>query len=65
MDPKDTAGLVLKLRDQGIPAAAVGELVAAREGLRIAGRTGERPLEYPAADPYWALAAQFSASPGG
>ena len=65
VDPKDTAGLVLKLRDQGIPAAAVGELVAAREGLRIAGRTGERPLEYPAADPYWALAAQFSASPGG
>lgn len=58
---KDARDLVRALGDGGIPAADAGALTDACEGLRVAGRSGERPLEYPASDPYWALAAEFSA----
>jgi hydrogenase maturation factor len=60
VDRKDAEGLIRAFQDQRIPAAAVGEVVAADEGLRIIGRSGERPLEHPEVDPYWLLAAEFS-----
>jgi hydrogenase expression/formation protein HypE len=60
VDRKETDGLIGALRDQGIPAAVVGEVVAAEEGMRIIGRAGERTLAHPKVDPYWALAAEFS-----
>lgn len=60
VDRKDTDGLIEALRDQGIPAAVAGEVVNAEQGMKIIGRTGERTLEHPKADPYWALAAEFS-----
>jgi hypothetical protein len=34
--------------------------VAAEEGMKIIGRSGERVLEHPKVDPYWILAAEFS-----
>jgi len=60
VDKKDTDGLIGALRDQGIPAAVVGEVVNAEQGIKIIGRTGERVLEHPKVDPYWILAAEFS-----
>ena len=60
VDRKDTDGLIGALKDQGIPAAVAGEVVAAEEGMKIVGRTGERTLVHPKVDPYWALAAEFS-----
>ncbi len=60
VDRKDEAGLIEALGDAGIPAAAVGEVVAPGEGLRIIGPAGERILEHPKVDPYWILAAEFS-----
>jgi hydrogenase maturation factor len=60
VDRKDEAGLIEALGDAGILAAAVGEVVAPGEGLKIVGPAGERALEHPKVDPYWALAAEFS-----
>jgi hydrogenase expression/formation protein HypE len=60
VDRKDTDALIGALKDQGIPAAVAGEVVAAEEGMKIIGRTGERVLEHPKVDPYWILAAEFS-----
>ena len=60
VDRTDTDGLIRALADQGIPAAVVGEVVNAEQGMKIIGRTGERVLEYPKVDPYWILAAEFS-----
>jgi hydrogenase maturation factor len=59
-DERDADGLIRALEDEGIPAATVGEVVNAAEGLKIMGRSGERPLEHPTVDPYWVLAAEFS-----
>ncbi|OGD13328.1 MAG: hypothetical protein A2W20_03045 [Candidatus Aminicenantes bacterium RBG_16_66_30] len=59
-DERDADGLIRALGDEGIPAATVGEVVSAAEGLKIMGRSGERPLEHPTVDPYWVLAAEFS-----
>jgi hydrogenase maturation factor len=52
--------LVGALKDQGIPAAVVGEVVAADEGMKIIGPAGRRVLDHPKVDPYWILAAEFS-----
>ena len=60
VDRKDVKGLIAALKDAGIAAAEAGEAVAAKEGLRVAGGSGERALEHPTVDPYWALAAEFS-----
>jgi hydrogenase maturation factor len=60
VDRKDVGGLIGALKDAGIPAAEAGEVVAAKEGLRVAGGSGERVLEHPLVDPYWILAAEFS-----
>jgi hydrogenase maturation factor len=60
VDRKDTAALIGALKDQGIPAAVAGEVVAAEQGMKIIGRAGERTLVHPKVDPYWALAAEFS-----
>jgi hydrogenase maturation factor len=57
---KDADGLIKALGDAGIPAAAVGEVVSAAEGLKVLGRSGERTLVHPEVDPYWILAAEFS-----
>ena len=60
VDGKDTDGLIRALKDQGILAAVVGEVVNAEQGMKIIGRAGERTLEHPKVDPYWILAAEFS-----
>jgi hydrogenase maturation factor len=60
VDRKDERDLIKALGDDGIPAAAVGEVVAPGEGTKIIGPAGERPLEHPKVDPYWTLAAEFS-----
>jgi len=57
---KDADGLIRALKDAGIPASMAGEVVAAKEGIKVFGRTGERALEHPTVDPYWILAAEFS-----
>ena len=60
VDRKDAGGLIGALKDEGIPAAVAGEVVAPGEGMKIIGREGERALEHPKVDPYWTLAAEFS-----
>jgi hydrogenase maturation factor len=60
VDRKDVKGLIAAMKDAGIAAAEAGEVVAAKEGLRVAGGSGERALEHPLVDPYWILAAEFS-----
>jgi len=59
-DERDADGLIRALGDEGIPAATVGEVVSAAEGLKIIGPSGERTLVHPEVDPYWILAAEFS-----
>ncbi|MGZ5514007.1 MAG: AIR synthase-related protein [Candidatus Aminicenantales bacterium] len=60
VDRKDSKALIGALGDAGIPAADAGEVVDAGEGIKVAGRAGERLLEHPTVDPYWILAAEFS-----
>jgi hydrogenase maturation factor len=57
---RDAGPLIRALGDQGIPAADIGEVTTAVEGMMIVGRSGERPLEHPVVDPFWVLAAEFS-----
>jgi hydrogenase maturation factor len=57
---KEADRLVSSFKRKGIPAAVCGEVVPKKEGCRILGPSGERPLTHPVEDPYWRLAAEFS-----
>jgi len=61
VDGGDADELVEALAAEGISSASCGEIVPATEGLRVI-RGGEATeLKHPIADPYWQLAARFSA----
>lgn len=60
VEKRESGPLIRALADAGIPAAEVGRVVAAAEGVKVIGRTGERTLDHPTVDPYWVLAAEFS-----
>lgn len=61
VDGRDADELVGALAAEGIVSAACGEIVSEGEGLRVI-RGGEaRELVHPVSDPYWRLAAEFSA----
>ena len=52
--PQHCDGVLACLRDAGIPASAIGEIVTADRGLTRLTVQGERPLEHPGVDPFWA-----------
>ena len=52
--PAHLEGVLAALRGAGIEAAAIGEIVPAGYGLRRLTSRGERPLEHPRVDPFWA-----------
>lgn len=58
--PEEATALVSEFAANGILAATIGETLGAAEGLRIADDGGERTLEHPVVDPYWALADRLS-----
>jgi hydrogenase maturation factor len=61
VDGRDADELVAALADEGIASASCGEIVPESEGLRVI-RGGEAvELKHPVTDPYWQLAARFSA----
>jgi len=47
-------GVLTALRNAGIAAAAIGEIVPAEYGMVRRTSDGERPLEHPQVDPFWA-----------
>ncbi len=51
--PHKADELVLKLKNSGIEAAIVGEVVSKEEGMRLVEDGSERKLEYPEQDPFW------------
>ncbi len=53
--PHASDTIVSALEDAGIPAAVVGEMTAHEAGMRIVDDAGERPLEHPRTDPFWAV----------
>ncbi len=61
VDGRDADELVEALAAEGIASASCGEIVSEAEGLRVirGGETTE--LTHPVSDPYWKLAAEFSA----
>ncbi|MBM3298032.1 MAG: hypothetical protein FJY83_10610 [Candidatus Aminicenantes bacterium] len=61
VDKREADRLVAAFKRKGIPAAECGEVVPGKEGCRILGPGGERPLTHPVEDPYWRLAAAFAA----
>ena len=40
--------------DKGIPATMVGEIVEARQGMRVFEKGTSRELVHPKVDPFWA-----------
>ena len=42
-----------RLKDKGIPASIVGEVVENEKGLRLFEGGKGRPLEHPKVDPFW------------
>ncbi|MFM7719084.1 MAG: AIR synthase family protein [Actinomycetota bacterium] len=53
------------LGDAGIPAAAVGEVRPVDEGQVLVTPAGERPLEHPGLDPFWAAFGRWAAEAAG
>lgn len=52
--PEHAVGVLGALAGAGIAATAIGEMVPAERGLRRVTAAGERPLEHPQVDPFWA-----------
>jgi hydrogenase expression/formation protein HypE len=51
--PQHTDGFLAALGDEGIEAAAVGEVTEGAKGTVLVTDSGERPLEHPGLDPFW------------
>jgi hydrogenase maturation factor len=52
--PEHTDGVLQRLGEAGTVASVIGEIVPAVQGMvRLSGQ-GERPLEHPQVDPFWA-----------
>lgn len=60
VDRREAGKLVGAFDRAGIMSAIVGEVTAARQGLKIVGRGRERELVHPKVDPYWQLVEKFS-----
>jgi hydrogenase expression/formation protein HypE len=60
VDRREAAKLVRAFERAGILSAVVGEVTAARQGLKIVSQGKERTLEHPKVDPYWLLVEKFS-----
>jgi hydrogenase maturation factor len=52
--PEHAQGVLLRLREAGIEASAIGEIVTADRGMVRLSSQGERTLEHPQVDPFWA-----------
>ncbi len=52
--PQHADGVLAALRGSGIDAAVIGEMVSREFGLVRLSAAGERPLEHPGTDPFWA-----------
>ena len=60
VSPDQADELVAALGENGIQAAACGEIVPESDGLIISSGGEESTLEHPVTDPYWTLAAEFA-----
>ena len=52
--PHKSQEVLKRLKDKGIPASSVGEVVENRKGLQLFEDGKSRPLEHPKVDPFWA-----------
>ncbi len=52
--PEHADGVLLRLREAGTVACVIGEIVTAAHGMVRLSDRGERPLEHPQVDPFWA-----------
>ena len=52
--PHKSQEVLKRLKDKGIPASSVGELVENGKGLQLFEDGKSRPLEHPKVDPFWA-----------
>jgi hydrogenase expression/formation protein HypE len=59
--PQHVDGLLAALRDAGVPAADVGEVVPAGEGRVITVGGSPEPLEHPGQDPFWEAFGRWAA----
>lgn len=59
---KQANRLVSAFSRRGILSAVIGEVVSQNKGLKIRTRGKEWILQHPKVDPYWSLAAKFSAA---
>jgi hydrogenase maturation factor len=59
--PGHADGVLAAIRDAGVEAAVVGEVVPAAEGRVLRAGGAEQPLAHPGLDPYWAAVARLSA----
>jgi hydrogenase expression/formation protein HypE len=60
VSPDQVDDLIAALADEGIEAAACGEIVSQSDGLTIISDGEKSALEHPVTDPYWTLAAEFA-----
>ncbi len=60
VSPAEADALLEAFRAESILCGVVGEVVPAKDGLKIVSGGAERPLEHPKVDPYWILAARLS-----
>ena len=63
--PERAEGFLAALAAEGIPAAAVGTVRPASEGAVLVTREGERPLEHPGLDPFWAAFGRWATEAAG
>lgn len=60
--PDHSGGVLAAIRDVGVDAAEVGEILPPEEGRTIIGDGRAQPLEHPGPDPFWAAFAAWSAA---
>ena len=63
--PERASAFVEALADAGIDAAVVGEVTDASAGCVLETRDGERPLEHPGLDPFWAAFGTWASDAAG
>ena len=51
--PHKAEEVLSKLKQAGIPASIIGEVVSRREGIKIVENGQEKSLKYPEQDPFW------------
>lgn len=63
--PGHAEGVTAGLREAGIEAAVVGEILEQDEGTTLVTDRGERPLEHPGLDPFWAAFGRWAEEAAG